>query len=152
MGDEAVISGIARRRIEESIHKQRAGRLVHFVFDRLTANRHLNDDIDVLRRIVADRDRLEIHFAAAFWLCRFLIRSSTTAGSASVEVSPSAPTSSSAILRRIRRMIFPERVLGRPGANWMTSGAAIGPISLRTQATSSLRNSPDGSASVIKVT
>ena len=70
-----------------------------------------------------------------------LIRSSTTAGSASVEVSPSAPNSSSAILRRMRRMILPERVLGRPGANWIRSGEAIGPISLRTQATSSLRRS-----------
>ena len=29
-------------------------------------------------------------------------------------------------------MILPERVLGRPGANWMRSGEAIGPISLRT--------------------
>jgi hypothetical protein len=38
----------------------------------------------------------------------------------------------SAILRRMRRMILPERVLGRPGANWIMSGEAIGPISLRT--------------------
>ena len=30
-------------------------------------------------------------------------------------------------------MILPERVFGRPGANWMRSGEAIGPISLRTQ-------------------
>ena len=30
-------------------------------------------------------------------------------------------------------MILPERVFGRPGANWIRSGAAIGPISLRTQ-------------------
>ena len=37
-----------------------------------------------------------------------------------------------AILRRIRRMILPERVFGRPGAHWMTSGTAMGPISLRT--------------------
>ena len=29
-------------------------------------------------------------------------------------------------------MILPERVLGRPGANWILSGVAIGPISLRT--------------------
>ena len=40
----------------------------------------------------------------------------------------------------MRRMILPERVLGRPGANWILSGAAIGPISLRTQPTSSLRS------------
>ena len=35
-------------------------------------------------------------------------------------------------------MILPERVLGRPGAHWMASGAAIGPISLRTWATRAL--------------
>ena len=40
-------------------------------------------------------------------------------------------------------MILPERVFGRPGANWMRSGEAIGPISFRTQATSSLRSPSD---------
>ncbi len=40
-----------------------------------------------------------------FW--RLAIRSSTTAGSASVEVSPRLEKSSSAILRRMRRMILP---------------------------------------------
>ena len=29
-------------------------------------------------------------------------------------------------------MILPERVFGRLGANWMRSGEAIGPISVRT--------------------
>jgi hypothetical protein len=67
-------------------------------------------------------------------------------------VSPSAPGSSSAILRKILRMILPERVFGRPGANWIWSGDAIGPISLRTQATSSLRRSSVGSVPAIKVT
>ena len=47
----------------------------------------------------------------------FAIRSSTTSGSASVDVSPRAPKSSSATLRRMRRMILPERVFGRPGAH-----------------------------------
>ena len=85
----------------------------------------------VVARGVPARDR-----AAAQPPCRFMrfaIRSSTTAGSARVEVSPSAPKSFSAILRRMRRMILPDRVLGRPGANWIRSGLAIGPISLRTQ-------------------
>src|SRR5262249_9718196 len=58
-----------------------------------------------------------IHSALRFW--RLSTRSLTTAGSASVEVSPRFPNSSSAILRRMRRMILPERVLGRPGANWI---------------------------------
>ena len=53
--------------------------------------------------------------ALLFW--RLFTRSSTTAGSASVEVSPRLPDSSSAILRRMRRMILPERVFGRPGAH-----------------------------------
>ena len=48
-------------------------------------------------------------------------------------------------------MILPERVLGSPGAHCSQSGVAIAPISLRTQATSSLRSaslgcSPDGLA------
>src|SRR5215469_9784126 len=62
----------------------------------------------------------------------FLRRSSTTVGSARVEVSPRLAVSPSAILRRMRRMILPERVLGRPGANWITSGLAMGPISWPT--------------------
>src|SRR6185312_9775085 len=73
--------------------------------------------------------------ALLFW--RLAIRSSTTEGSASVEVSPSAPKSSSAILRKIRRMILAERVLGKPGANWILSGVAMAPISRRTCAISS---------------
>src|SRR3546814_4977811 len=60
------------------------------------------------------------------------ISPSTRLGSASVDVSPSDPKSFSAILRKIRRMILPERVLGRPGVRWIWSGVAIGPISLRT--------------------
>ena len=48
---------------------------------------------------------------------RFSIRLSITLGSASVEVSPRLPNSLSAILRKMRRMIFPERVFGRLGAN-----------------------------------
>jgi len=48
---------------------------------------------------------------------RLATRFSTTEGSASVLVSPRLSNSFSAILRRMRRMILPERVLGRPGAH-----------------------------------
>src|SRR5581483_8998188 len=51
---------------------------------------------------------------ADFRFCRLLTRSLTTEGSASVEVSPRLPYSSSAIFLRMRRMILPERVFGRP--------------------------------------
>ena len=47
-------------------------------------------------------------------------------------MSPIESVSSVAILRRMRRIILPERVLGKPGAQWMTSGVAIGPIAVRT--------------------
>ena len=53
-----------------------------------------------------------------------------------------------AILRRMRRMILPERVLGRPGAQWMTSGVAIGPMTSRTVAISSFFSAGGGGYSV----
>src|SRR3546814_8258080 len=65
---------------------------------------------------------------ARVYRARFATRLSTTDGSASVVVSPRLLVSPSAIFRRIRRMILPERVLGRPGENWIVSGVAIGPI------------------------
>lgn len=47
----------------------------------------------------------------------FSIKFSTTDGSAKVEVSPRLSISLAATLRKIRRMILPERVLGKPGAH-----------------------------------
>ena len=47
-------------------------------------------------------------------------------------ISPSWSSSPAKILRRIRRMIFPDRVLGRSGTGKMAFGAANGPIDLRT--------------------
>jgi len=55
-----------------------------------------------------------------FYFClrdRFSINSSTTEGSARVLVSPKVSSSLAATLRNIRRMIFPERVFGNPGAH-----------------------------------
>jgi hypothetical protein len=49
-----------------------------------------------------------------------------------VVVSPSWSSSPARILRRMRRMIFPDRVLGRSGTTKMALGAANGPIDLRT--------------------
>ena len=57
-----------------------------------------------------------------------------------------------AILRKIRRMIFPERVFGSPGAHWIMSKVAIGPISFRTICTNSFFKSSVGSTPEFKVT
>src|SRR5690606_24173721 len=103
------------------------------------------DDVDVLHT-PSGSERSFQRFT------RFAIHWSTTAGSASVVVSPMFSSSLAAILRRMRRMILPERVLGRPGANWMISGRAKGPISWRTQSTNSLRSASSGSAPPIRVT
>ena len=59
-------------------------------------------------------------------------RSSITLSSARVDVSPRS-WSPRAILRRIRRMIFPERVFGKAGAFCTKSGWANGPIFFRTE-------------------
>ena len=57
-----------------------------------------------------------------------------------------------AIFLSIRRMIFPERVFGNPGANWMISGLANAPISFATNFINSTFSSADSSVPVIKVT
>jgi hypothetical protein len=44
------------------------------------------------------------------------IRVSTTTGSAKVDVSPNSSSCPPAIFRKMRRIILPLRVLGRPGA------------------------------------
>lgn len=54
--------------------------------------------------------------------------SSTTAGSVSVLVSPIFDNSPSATFLKMRRMIFPERVFGKPLTNRILSGLAMGPI------------------------
>ena len=65
---------------------------------------------------------------------RFSISCSTTVGSASVVVSPRFSSSLAATLRRIRLIIFPDLVFGRPGANCIISGLANAPISFPTKA------------------
>lgn len=47
-------------------------------------------------------------------------------------MSPNWSSSPAKIFRKMRRMIFPERVLGRSGTTKMAFGAANGPIDLRT--------------------
>src|SRR5450755_615445 len=61
MWNEAVIAGIAHGGIEKPVDHQGAGVLVHLVFDRLAADRHLDDDIDLTRWIGPDRDGVNAH-------------------------------------------------------------------------------------------
>src|SRR5262245_11874614 len=61
MRDEAVIAGVAHRRIEETVDHQRAGFLVHLILNRLAANRHFDDDVDFVWRVGPDRDRIDTH-------------------------------------------------------------------------------------------
>ena len=58
---EAVIPGVAHGGIEEAVDDQRAGFLVHLVLDRLAADRHLDDDVDVVRGVLADRKGVDAH-------------------------------------------------------------------------------------------
>ena len=60
--------------------------------------------------------------------CLFSTKDSTTDGSANVVVSPSSLCSLAAIFLKILLIILPDLVLGKPGANCIRSGVAIGPI------------------------
>ncbi|EGE56063.1 hypothetical protein RHECNPAF_750022 [Rhizobium etli CNPAF512] len=51
---EAVIARIGHRRIEETIDDQGAGVLVHFILDGMTADRNLDNNVDVFRGILTD--------------------------------------------------------------------------------------------------
>ena len=58
----------------------------------------------------------------------FSIKSFTTDGSASVDVSPKLSKSLEAIFLRILLIILPDRVFGKPAVMCIKSGVAIGPI------------------------
>ncbi len=60
MRHEAVIARIGHRRIEEAVHDEGAGVLVHLVLDRV-AQSHLDNHVDVFRRILADLDCIDTH-------------------------------------------------------------------------------------------
>lgn len=56
-----------------------------------------------------------MEYGRVYLFALVLTRLSTTLGSASVEISPSCPISFDAIFLKIRLMILPDLVLGRPG-------------------------------------
>ena len=65
------------------------------------------------------------HFFTASYSASTLLTSvRTMLGSASVDTSPSWSDSRQAIFRSTRRMILPERVLGKPGVQTSMSGVA----------------------------
>src|SRR6266404_4192994 len=63
MRHKAIITRIAHRRVEKPVDNERSGCLVHLVLYRLAADRNFDDYIDVIGWIVADMDRIYLHFA-----------------------------------------------------------------------------------------
>ena len=63
MRHEPVIPRIGHRRIQKPVHHQNTRILVELVFDRLAADRHFDDDVNVVRRGLADGDRFDTHGA-----------------------------------------------------------------------------------------
>src|SRR4051794_15663782 len=61
MRHEPIVARIAHGGVQETVDHQRAGGLVHLVFDRLAADWDLDDDVDVLGRVVTDRDGIKTH-------------------------------------------------------------------------------------------
>ena len=75
-------------------------------------------DVNSLTVTVSQNLRNIFHFEMFLW---FSTISSTTDGSDRVEMSPRSSGLSEATCRRIRRMILPDRVLGKPEQNWKKS-------------------------------
>ena len=65
------------------------------------------------------------YFCVCSMAACFLMMRSTTSELASVEMSPSWSDWLEAIFLRMRRMIFPERVFGRPGTTWSREHGAL---------------------------
>ena len=61
---EAVIGGIAHRRMQDAVDEQRARCLVEFILHRFAASRHFDDDVEAFGRIVANGNLVDIHGAA----------------------------------------------------------------------------------------
>ena len=68
--DEAVVGGILHGRVDETINEQCARGLVHFIFHRMPAVGHFDDDIDVMGRIDADRDSFDTHLTVDPFVAR----------------------------------------------------------------------------------
>ncbi|MNT03641.1 hypothetical protein D3C72_1381880 [compost metagenome] len=58
---EAVVARIVHGGVQEAVDEQGAGFLVHLVLHRQAALRDLDDDVDVPRRIRADRNGFDVH-------------------------------------------------------------------------------------------
>jgi hypothetical protein len=61
MRHEAVVGGVAHRRVQDAVDEQRARRLVELVLHRLAAGRDLDDDVQVFGRVLAGRDQVDTH-------------------------------------------------------------------------------------------
>ena len=59
--DVAVVARIMHRRRHEAVDEYRAGFLVHLVLDGLAVHRDLDDDVAVVRHILAGGDAVEAH-------------------------------------------------------------------------------------------
>jgi hypothetical protein len=51
--------------VEDSVDPDRARFLVEFIFDGFAADRDFDDGVDAVRRIVADRDEIDVHDGGA---------------------------------------------------------------------------------------
>src|SRR5690606_21767253 len=53
--------------IKETVHEQGSGVLVDLVFDRLAAQRHLDDYVQVVGRVLAHRNGVDVHVVFSPW-------------------------------------------------------------------------------------
>jgi hypothetical protein len=61
MGYEAVVPGIRHRCVKKPVNDECSGIFVQLVLDRLTAQRDLDNDVDVVGGIMANLDGFDAH-------------------------------------------------------------------------------------------
>ena len=58
---KTVIGWIAHRRMQDAVHEQSAAFLIKFILHRFAASGHFDDDIQIVRRIFAGGDFVDLH-------------------------------------------------------------------------------------------
>ena len=90
----------------------------NIIINQFVCTRHIQDSQQLVQYMQQQHVKA-VHANYSWFVCLCLFTmSATTAGSAKVEMSPKSSGRLEAIWRRMRRIIFPERVFGRPDVTY----------------------------------
>src|SRR5262249_31946955 len=133
--DEAIVPRIAHGRVEKAVDDQRSRFLVHLVFYRLAADRHLDDRVHLLGRISTDRDIVEVHRWLAAWCFALSVTAANRqAGAAHAASDRNFSMSSAVSFRRVTMNKWPSSMISSPAFGMRC--AQTGPLMTGTKGSS----------------